>query len=193
MTRLGLVSCLVGGLLVATRTPGLVAPAKFREHVLAFPRSVLWGRILMGIAAVWAGIVVFHAASETLSDTLRETGKGGIWSLMPTLVAVGFPVAYWLVIQYGNQFLAMRGAAALTLLIAKQMVDAADASDLPLRLVVTTLAYVWVAIAMWLTIAPHHFRDLLGWFMASDCRCRSACSVGVGLGLIMVALGLFVY
>ena len=180
MTRLGLISSLVGGFLVLTRLPGLVSPARFREHAIRFPRSILWGRVLMGVAAAIAWVVMYNAATDE-------------WKWARPFILVGVPIAYWLVIQYGNHFLAMRAAAALTLLVAKQMVDAADTSDLASRLFVTTLAYLWVVIAMWVTIAPHHFRDLIGYFMGSDRRCRAICGFGFGLGVVLVALGMFVY
>ena len=54
MTRLAIVSTAVGALTVAVRVPGILAPAKFREHAIQFPRSELWGKILMGIAAAIA-------------------------------------------------------------------------------------------------------------------------------------------
>jgi hypothetical protein len=180
MTQLGLVSSLVGGLLVATRLPGLVAPEKFRDHMLKFPRSKWWGRALMSIAAAIAWVVMYRSATDE-------------WAWARPLIAIGVPVAYWLVIRYGTHFLAMRALAALLLLIAKQMVDAADSSDLPSRLLVTTVAYVWVVVAIWLTIAPHHFRDLLGYAMANNTRCRVACGLGVGLGVVLLGMGLFVY
>jgi len=180
MTRLAIVSILVGALLVATRLPGIVVPAKFREQVLKFPRSILWGRILMGIAAAIAWVVLYRAATDE-------------WAWAQPLILVGVPIAYWLVIQYAKQFLAMRAVAALMLLIAKQMVDAADTSESASRLFVTVLAYIWVVIAIWLTAAPHHFRDLLGYFMANDRRCRAVCSFGLGLGVVLLAFGVFAY
>ena len=180
MTRLGLVSSLVGGLLVASLLPALIAPAKFREHALKFPRSVLWGRVLMGIAAAIAWVVMYRAAADD-------------WAWAKPLILVGVPVAYWLVIRYAPQFLAVRASAALTLLIAKQMVDAADTSELHARLIVTVLAYMWVVAAIWITIAPHHARDLLGYLMANDRRCRAACSIGLALGVVLLWFGMFVY
>jgi len=180
MTRLALVSSLVCALLVATRLPGLVAPAKYREHMLKFPRSVLWGRVLMGIVAAIVWVVMYRAATED-------------WAWARPLILVGVPVGYWLVIQYAPQFLAVRASAAVALLIAKQMLDAADLSELPARLVVTVLAYVWVIAAIWITISPHHVRDLVGYFMANDRRCRIACGAGLGVGVVLLVLGVFVY
>ena len=180
MTRLALTSTILGAVIIAGRLPGVIAPAKFREHMRTFPRSVWWGRVLLGIAALWAGIVMFGAATDD-------------WAWARPIVVIGVPIAYWLVIQYANQFLAIRGVAALLLLVAKLAVDAADLSELPLRLVVTVLAYLWVCGAIWMAVAPHQVRDWIGFVTANDTRCRTACGFGVAVGALLVALGLFVY
>lgn len=193
MTTLAITATIVGAAIIASRLPGVIAPAKFREHAMSFPRHIWWGRILMAIAAVWAGIVLFGAANDAVTDQIRATGKAGIWGLGKPLVIVGMPVAYFMVIQFAEQFLAMRGAAGLMLLIAKVMLDAADASDRPSRLVVTVVAYLWVVAATWMAIAPHHIRDVIGYKMATDQRCRAFCSFGVAVGALLIALGLFVY
>ncbi len=181
MTQLALTSTIIGAIIVVARAPGLIAPDKFRAEALKFPRSVLWGRALMAIAAVWVGIVMFNAADKDWPSWARPA------------IIIGVPVAYVLVVKYANQFLALRGVAALLLLGAKVVVDAADKSDLASRLVVTTLAYAWVVAAMWMAIAPHHFRDLIGWSMANNIRCRTVCAIGVVLGVLLIVLGLFVY
>jgi hypothetical protein len=180
MTRLALTSTILGAVIIAGRLPGVIAPAMFREHMRTFPRSVWWGRVLIGIAALWAGIVMFGAATDD-------------WAWARPIVVIGVPVAYWLVINYAEQFLAIRGTAALLLLVAKVALDAADLSELPSRLVVTVLAYLWVCAAMWMAVAPHQVRDWIGFVTAKDNRCRLACGVGVAVGVLLVALGLFVY
>jgi hypothetical protein len=60
-------------------------------------------------------------------------------------------------------------------------------------LIVTGFAYLWVVAAIWMTVAPHHFRDLIGFMMANDKRCRLACSAGITVGLGLIALGSFAY
>jgi hypothetical protein len=180
MTRLALTSTVLGAVIIAARLPGVVAPEKFRAHTQTFPRSVFWGRLLIGIAALWAGIVMFNAATED-------------WAWAKPVVVIGVPIAYWLVIQYADQFLAIRGTAALLLLIAKVALDAADLSDTPLRLIITVLAYLWVCAAMWMAIAPHQVRDWIGFVTANNSRCRAACSFGVIVGALLVVLGVFVY
>ena len=180
MTRLAITSIVLGAVVAAVRIPGIVAPAQYRACAQKFPRSVLWGRILMAICAVWAGIVMYHAATDD-------------WSWIRPLVIIGVPIAYWLVILYAGQFLAIRAAAALLLLIAKAVLDAADLSDAPSRFVVTGLAYLWVCAAIWMAIAPHQVRDWIAIVTANNTRCRVVCSMGVGIGLTLVALGLLVY
>ena len=180
MTRLAITSTLLGAAVIAGRLPGVIAPARFRELARRFPRSVLWGRILIGMAAIWAGIFMFKAATDD-------------WAWARPLVVIGVPIAYWLVINFAEQYLAIRGLAALMLLVAKVAVDAADSSELPARLVVTVLAYLWVCAAMWMAAAPHQLRDLTGFVTANDTRCRIVCGIGALVGLALLALGLFVY
>ena len=180
MTRLSLISILAGTLAIAVRLPGVLAPATFRAVAVKFPRNVPVGRILMGIVAAIVWWVMYHAATDE-------------WKWAQPLIFIGVPVAYLLVVNFGTQYLPLRAVAALLLLIAKQMVDAADASLAPGRLVVTVVAYLWVVAAIWLTVAPHHFRDILGFVMANDKRCRLACSAGIVVGLALVSLGVLAY
>ena len=130
----------------------------------------------MGVCAVWAWIVLFNAATDD-------------WAWARPLVVIGVPIAYWLVIQFADQFLAVRGLAALILLIAKVMVDAADQSELPLRLIVTVLAYIWVCVAVWMASAPHQVRDVIGFVTANNTRCRLACFLGMCVGALLVVSG----
>ncbi len=193
MSLLAVYSMLLGVALLATRLPGVVAPARYRGMAIAFPRSVWPGRILFGVALLWGAIVLYGALDEAVVDAYREGGNTRLWTALRAILPVATPVVYWLVIRFGAQYLAVRGASALALLVANHVVRAADMSVEPVRLVVTTLMYVWVTAAIWFTIAPHHLRDMIGWLMASDSRCRVTCGAGVVLGVVLLGLGLFVY
>lgn len=177
---LSFVSTALGILIMVTRLPGLMAPRPFRERVLKFPRSVAAGRVLMLVVAVIAGYNLYQAASQH-------------WAWARPLVVIGVPLAYLLVIRYADQFLAVRGAAALALLLARVMLLATDRSDDPLRLVVVVLAYLWVVAGIWLAVAPHHLRDVASYLMANNTRCRITCGVGVVIGAVLTALGAFVF
>lgn len=180
MIQLSTISILVGAFTVAARLPGVLAPAKFREYAVKFPRAVLPGRILMGIAAAIAWWIMYHAATDE-------------WKWAQPFILFGVPVAYYLVAKFGTHYLAVRAMAALMLMLAKVMVTAADVSETPWRLVVTVLGYLWVVAAIWMTVAPHHLRDAIGFFMANDQRCRGVCAAGVVVGVGLVLLGVFVY
>jgi len=181
MTRLSLISILVGTLTIAVRLPGVFMPATFRDAAVKFPRHVPVGRILLGIVAMIVWWVMYHAAS------------GDEWKWAQPFIFIGVPVAYGLLYHFPPHYLALRALAALMLLAAWQMIPPADQSAAPLRLVVTIYAYLWVVIALWMASAPHHFRDLLGFVMANDRRCRLACCAGIVVGLALVSLGVLVY
>lgn len=180
MTRLAITSTILGAAIIVGRVPGVIAPDKFSAEARKFPRSVLWGRVLMAVCAVWAGIVMYNAAVDDFA-----------W--LKPIVVIGVPIAYALVIQFADQFLAIRGLAALLLLISKVALDAADRSDSPSRLIVTVLAYLWVCAAIWMASAPHQVRDWVNFITANAVRCRAACSLGAAVGVFLVLLGLFVY
>jgi hypothetical protein len=177
---LSLVAVVLGTFLMATRLPGVVAPAKFRAAALRFPRSVWIGRVVMLVVAIWAGYRLYGAATDD-------------WAWARTPVVLGVPTAYVLIIFFAEQFLAVRATAALMLLVANVAVRAADLHESPWRLVVTVLAYVWVVAAIWMAAAPNHCRDALQWLMASDERCRAVCGAGLVIGAVLVLLGAFVY
>jgi hypothetical protein len=180
MTRLAITSTILGIAIIAGRAPGVIVPAKFSECAQKFPRSVLWGRILMGICAAWAGIIMYNAATDD-------------WSWAKPLIVIGVPIAYWLIIQYADQFLALRGLAALLLLVAKLALDAADLSDMSSRLIITVTAYLMVCASVWMASAPHQVRDTIGFVTANTARCRVFCFLGMMVGVMLVVLGLCVY
>jgi hypothetical protein len=193
MTLLAIYAVILGILMVATRLPGLVKPEVFRRHALAFPRSVWWGRILFAVVAAWAGFVLHGALHEMAADAQREGGRVGLWMGLRTAVPLATPLAYWLVIKFGAPYLSIRAGSALLLLVGNHLVRAADMSMDASRLVVTTLVYAWVVVAIWGTVAPHHMRDAIGFLMANDQRCRVTCGTGVTLGVVLLVLGMFVY
>src|SRR5207247_8207333 len=89
-----------------------------------------------------------------------------------------------------HDFLPVRGLAVLLMLVAKLLVDTARWVDTEWRLVITTLAYVWVVAGMWFTISPWRLRDLLLWGTANETRVRFGSMIRLGLALLLVVLGL---
>jgi len=153
MTNLALISIALGTLMIVSRLSGIIAPEKFRKIATSFARSTSWGKFILAIAAIWAITIVYNDTSEA-------------WDKARPYILIAIPVCYFLVVTFGQQFLALRAAAALLLLIAKVMLDAADQSESSFRLIMTVLSYVWVIIAIWAAGAPHHIRDLTNFLMA---------------------------
>lgn len=177
---LSVMAALLGGWWLVSRLPGLFSPERYSELLRKIPRAVWPGRILMAVVALWSGIRLYGAATDEWA-----------WARGP--VVLGVPLAYALVIHFADQFLTVRAAAALMLLIANEALRAADWHPSPWRLVVTVLSYVWVVTAIWMAAWPYQYRDVLFYICASPSRCRWACALGVGVGAFVVLLAVSVY
>ncbi|MCS7048886.1 MAG: hypothetical protein NZ483_06290 [Verrucomicrobiae bacterium] len=177
---LAVMAVLLGGWWVGSRLPGLIAPERFGEVLKKIPRAVWPGRILMAVVALWSGIRLYGAATDEWA-----------WARGP--VVVGVPLAYGLVIHFADQFLTVRAAAALMLLIANEALRAADWHPSPWRLVVTVLSYIWVVSAIWMAAWPYQFRDLVFYIGESPQRCWWTCGAGVTVGAFLLILAFTVY
>jgi hypothetical protein len=102
---------------------------------------------------------------------------------------IGFGVVAALAFVYVPDFLAVRGLAALVLLSATPLLGAAYMEyHHPQRLLMVSLVYVAIALALWLGASPFRLRDFLGWLFATPGRPRA---LGVGLlgyGLILTVV-----
>jgi hypothetical protein len=197
---LSTVAIILGLLVFLTRLPGVVYPEAFRKFWLAIPRSKPAGYLLMGLAIGWCATVVyltgFMDVSEWKSDQwweafirslllLLQAGRPSVW--------IVFGVIYFLIVWLLDDFLAVRGLALLSLLVARVMLDAAFVVETRARLVMVVIAYLMVVAGMWFTIAPYRFRDLLGIVLANNRRCRWLCGAGAASGILLVMLGIWVY
>ena len=68
------------------------------------------------------------------------------------------------------------------------MCDSAHLVESGWRLVIVTLAYLWVFAGMWFTISPWRLRDIIQWGTASEGRTRLLCGLRLAFGLFIVAL-----
>ena len=158
---------------------GLVKPAAFAGAVRKFPRSTTCGYFLMGLGTLW---FVWNVQQESIADFPMYKKY---LLLFFALIGVGACV-------YIKDFLAVRGAAVLMLLLAKLMVDTARWANSDWRLVIVTWAYAWVIAGMWFTISPWRMRDLLYWATANETRVRVGSALRLAFGLFITVLGLTV-
>jgi len=169
------------GLLVAgAGSFGLAKPARWGDLARKFPRSLPWGYALMLLGTVW---FILYVRQEQIADF--EGLKPYLYALF-----IGTGIGACLFVQ---DFLAVRGAAVVMLLLAKMMVDTARWADTEWRLVIITWAYVLAVAGMWFTISPWRMRDLLEWGVANEMRIRIGSGLRLGFGLLVIILGLTVF
>lgn len=198
--HLNLVAIVLGLFIFFTRLPGVLFPEPFRKFWLAVPRSQTAGYILIGLGIAWCAAAIYMTGFMDITEWQNARGFGEVVRFALELLQKGrlsvwlvFGCIYFLVILLLDDFLAVRGIALLLLLVARVILDAAFVVETPARLVMTVTAYIMVAAGIWFTIAPHRFRDLLGFFLANNQRCRWGCAVGTAFGVLLVALGIWVY
>lgn len=178
--RLSTLAVALGLLICLPQIYALINPAAFKERARKFPRSQGWGFLLMGLATFW---FLWNLSNESVSD----------FANYKKLMLFGFGAVGVLTCIFVRDFLAVRGLAIVLLLLAKLMLDTARWHDSQWRLVIATLAYVWIVAGMWFTISPWRLRDLIQWATASDRRIRLTSAVRLAVGVLVLALGLTVF
>jgi hypothetical protein len=156
---------------------GLTKPAAFADALRKFPRSQLWGFILMPLGTVW---FLYNLKSDQISD----------FDAFKPILFVGFAVIGFGACAFVRDFLAVRGLAVVVLLLAKLVLDTARWADTEWRLVLAVWTYVWIVLALWFTISPWRLRDYIGFLTANDTRIRLSCALRLGLALLLVVLSL---
>ncbi|HKQ38296.1 MAG TPA: hypothetical protein VJ063_09475, partial [Verrucomicrobiae bacterium] len=157
--KLSSLAIALGLLYVLPNVYGVLKPAEFGEAARKFPRYTPAGYPLMLLATVW---FVYNVYREPIADfAVMKPYLCGFFA------AVGVGACIFV-----RDFLPVRGMAVLLLLAAKLMVDTARWVDTPWRLVISTLAYLWVIGGMWLTVSPWRMRDVANWLTASEHRIR---------------------
>jgi hypothetical protein len=177
---LAAVAIVTGFLYLVLHLWAALQPGRFIPLAKTFPRHLIIGRVLMAVAAVW---MVWMCATMDLGE----------FTAMRTPITIFFGAlgvgAFWLLSDY----LAVRALAALLLLGANVLLDAAFMSDNPWKLVIPLLAYLWIIVGIILVCSPYRLRDGLDWALKDEKRCQLFAWPGVVFGVILVGLGLFVY
>jgi multisubunit Na+/H+ antiporter MnhG subunit len=184
MTHVSLSSFAIGlGLVFALPAVfGLTAPDKFRNAMREFPRSNTWGWFLMLLGTAW---FVYNVGQEQVAD-FQSYKK----VLLTFFAGVGIASCLFV-----RDFLAVRGAAVVMLLLAKGMVDTGRPLLGATGWVVLwqAWAYVFVVAGIWLTVSPWRMRDLILWATANERRIRITCGARLAFCLLIVLLGATVF
>lgn len=175
--KLSTLSILLGTAAALPAVYGLANPKGFAETVRKIPRNLPLGFLFMAIATTW---FLYNLNQESIAD----------FEKYKKLMLIGFAALGVGTCIYVQDFLSIRGAALLMLLLAKLMLDTQRWHDSDWRLVITVWAYLLVAAGMWFTISPWRARDIINWKTANERRVKVGCAARLAFGLLLVILGL---
>ena len=170
----------VGIALIFSHLVPLFAPAATRSFLVGFPRSELWGKILLSIATVWAVWLVLTIDLGEFAGLRRA-------------MAVGVVVASVLTWKFVDEFLAVRALAILGLLAAEILLCAAFLQPQATRLLLVFLAYAWIFGGLFLIGLPWLLRDVISWAAAKGWRFTALALGGVFYGLALVVCAVAFY
>lgn len=153
---------------------------KSKAFLRAFPRHYGWGALLLTIDFIW-GMIVLANMDMGEFFFLRK------WFL--TLVPIGFVA----VLIYVKEFLAVRALGCLMLLVAGPVLASAFLQPQLTRLLLPTLAYVWIIAGMYFIGMPYLMRDWIAWLLAKDGRWSLAIWSGVAYGAALLVLAVTTY
>lgn len=139
---------------------GLVSPDSVRKFLTGLPRSRPIGIALLLVAALW-------------SFWLLLTMEMGEFSSFRQPLLIALPIAFFLVLRFVDEFLAVRALGILCLLVAEPLLDAAFLRHESSRLLVTVFAYLLIVFGLiWVTM-PYLLRDQIQWVTRNLARWRS--------------------
>lgn len=162
-----------GLLLVALGVPLLLNHSGFTAVLKGFPRSTAASYVFFGIGAAWFLYQIWHLSPADFGE-------------YRTYLFFGFLAVAVLSFKCVPDFLAVRGLAAILLLGAMPLLDAAYMEyDKPQRLLMVSVVYVAIALAIWLGAQPWRMRDFLAWLLAQPGRVRGLGGALAGYGLLL--------
>ncbi len=170
----------LGLLFALLNIQGFLKPAAFATAARRFPRHIGIGWVLTLTATA---AFLYYLSLETVAEFA---------AMKPFLFLLFAGVGLGTCI-FVQDFLAVRGLAALLLILAKLITDNARMVETDWRLVMVTWAYVWVFFGMWLTISPWRLRDMITWATESEQRTRLLSGLRVAFGIFVLVLGLTVF
>ncbi len=128
-----------------------------RDSAARFPRSKAAGVALLTVDLVW-------------SFWLLATMEMGEFSSFRRPLLIALPIAFFLVLKFVDEFLAVRALGILCLLAAEPLLEAAFLRYELSRLLVTVFAYMLiVAGLLWVTM-PYLLRDQISWSARTPMR-----------------------
>lgn len=171
------IGMMLGFLLAASHAAGMMAADSAVVAARSFPRSRLWGTLLLALAVLW-----------TLG--IAGTTDLGEFSPMRRLIMAGTALGGVLMWKFVPDFLSSRSLGFLLLLAAHPVLESTFLQHGLLKLLLALLAYGWALAGLFLVGMPYLHRDLIGWICGARWRWNAACWAGVIYGILLIAASL---
>ena len=150
---------------------------KTAQITQAFPRSQPAAVLLLGTAASWFLYKVLHLGPADFGQYRH------ILFMVFLVTAVGSFI-------YVPDFLAVRGLAALSLLLSGALLDAAYMQEPQTRLFLVSFIYLIIVLSLYLGASPYRLRDFFDWLYKADLRPRIAGGVIAAYGALLIGVAL---
>lgn len=147
---------------------------KTAKSTQAFPRSQVAAFVLLGAAAVWFLYKVLHLGPADFGQYKN------ILFMIFLVTAVGS-------FYYVPDFLAVRGLAALILMTAGVLLDAA-LMQYGTALFLKTFVYVAIIVSLILGANPYKLRDFFSWLYKSESRPKLFGGAFAAYGLLLIGV-----
>ena len=168
---------LIGAAILASHLFGLMSADLCMTMAKSFPRSRIWGTILLVVTVIWLLIVAV-------------TTDLGEFSPMRNLVVIAIVVGAALFWKFVPDFLSSRSLGFLLLLAAHPVLEVTFLKHGVLHYTLAILAYCWALVGLFLVGMPYLHRDLIGWICMAKWRWDLACWGGVLFGAALMIDGL---
>lgn len=168
---------LVGIVLVGLHVYALIKPQLVQTFLTSFPRDKKIGIGILAVDLLWSMWLI------------NRIDLGEFHNLRGPLQII-LPVAFVLIIVFVDEFLAVRALGVFMLLLACPLLDVAFLKPPASRLFLSTLAYVWIVLALFWVGMPYVLRDQIGWVQKSPGRWKALAAGGVVYGAIILLCAL---
>lgn len=175
---LSLATLLPGLFLLVLGLPLVLGHTGYAAVLKAFPRSSFATYVLFGAGAAWFLYGIWHLSPADFGDYRK-------------ILFCAFAAIAVLSFKCVPDFLAVRGVCVLVLMAAMPLLDAAYMEyEKPQRLLMVSLVYLSLALAIWLGAQPWRMRDFIGWLFARPGRSRIVGSVVAAYGVVLSLVAL---
>lgn len=150
---------------------------KTAKNTQAFPRSQVAAFLLLGTAASWFLYIIMHLGPADFGQYRHLL----FFLFLATTVGSFF---------YVPDFLAVRGLAALALLVSGVLLDAAYMQAPQTRLFLVSFVYLVIVLSLYLGASPYRLRDFFDWLYQKEQRLRVIGGALAAYGALLVGVAL---